>query len=210
MSEGTDPQGGVIEVTPEEERFLKRFFRRQALPWFAAAVVIGVTAAWGLSGGDDDGLEVRVSAALAQLRSENERLREQVSVLAGRLDSSAGAGAEGADDLEQRVESARRNVRMIEARVTAALDRRLDDLEARVAAAPPRPGGDEPELPSDASAWDVSAILERLYALEMREGAPGAAPGDGASSARLADLERRLALIEQRDAPPLPPAAAAQ
>jgi uncharacterized coiled-coil protein SlyX len=207
MSGGIDPQGGVIEVTPEEERFLKRFFRRQALPWFAAAVVIGVTSAWALSGSDDDALEVRVSAALAQLRSENERLREQVSTLAGRLETSSSAGAEGADDLEQRVASARRNVRMIEARVTAALDRRLDDLEARVAAMPRRPSGDEPELPSDASAWDVSAILERLYALEMREGV-GPGSDDGAA-ARLAELERRLARVEQRGTP-APPADAAQ
>jgi uncharacterized coiled-coil protein SlyX len=210
MSEGIDPQGGVIEVTPEEERFLKRFFRRHALPWFAAAVVIGVASAWGLSGGGDDGLEVRVSAALAQLRSENERLREQVSALAERRDSSAGAGVEGADDLEQRVENARRNVRMIEARVTAALDRRLDDLEARVAATPRRPGGDEPELPSEASAWDVSTILERLYALEMREGVSGPGSGDSVSAARLAELEQRLARVEQRGAPAPPPAAAAQ
>ncbi len=70
MSEGIDPQGGEVEVSPEEERFLKRFFRRQALPWFVLAAVISVTSAWGLRGEADDALEARTSAALVQLRSE--------------------------------------------------------------------------------------------------------------------------------------------
>ena len=46
MAEAIDPRGGEIEVTPEEERFLKRFFRRQLLPYFAVLLVICVTSAW--------------------------------------------------------------------------------------------------------------------------------------------------------------------
>lgn len=210
MSEGIDPQGGEIEVSPQEKRFLKRFFRRQALPWFVLAAVIGVASAWGLRGGTDDALEARTSAALAQLRSENEKLREELSALAAGLERSARTGNVSTGELERSVENARRNVRMIESRVTAALDRRLDALEARNGSALRLPAGGTPELPSDASAWDVSAILERLYALEMRQDLPASGTGDAASASRLAVLERRLAQLEEREAPAAPPAAALQ
>lgn len=205
MSEGTGPQGGEIEVTPEEERFLKRFFRRQVLPWFVLTAVIAVTSAWGLrSEGRDDTLEVRTTAAMAQLRADNERLGKQVAALQERVD--ARPRSSGTDQLEESVENARRDVRMIEARVTAALDRRLDVIETRLGSLPQASAGDGAGLPSDASAWDVSSILERLYALEMRDGASGA--GADATS-RLADLERRLARIEQREGVASPPPASA-
>ncbi len=195
MSDEVDPRGGEIEVSPEEERFLKRFFRRQALPWFAAAVLIALTATWTLRPeAGDDGLEVRVSAALAQLRSENEELRSQVTALSEKL-ATPRVALEGADELERRVEEARRNVKMIEARITADLDRRLDSLEAQVAQSPgPAAAPGAASLPADVSAWDASAILERLYALEMQQGQGGGASPE--LSGRLAELERRLARVE--------------
>ncbi len=200
MSDEVDPRGGEIEVSPEEERFLKRFFRRQALPWFAAAVLIALTAAWGLRPEPgDEGLEVRVSAALAQLRSENEQLRAEVEALSKQV-ATPRVKLEGADELERRVEEARRNVKMIEARITADLDRRIDSLEAHVAqagsqAAAPASAG----MPADVSAWDASAILERLYALEMQQGQTG---GGTDLTGRLAELERRLARVERPAAVP--------
>jgi outer membrane murein-binding lipoprotein Lpp len=209
MSEGIDPQGGEIEVSPEEERFLKRFFRRQVMPWFAVAILIGVTAAWGMSGGSDEALEVRVSAAIAQLRSENERLRHEVEARASTAQAAKGVDTREADELERRVESAKQNVRMIEARVTAELDRRLDALESRANAAPVMPtGGGSAEFPSDAAAWDVSAILERLYALEMRLDGGGISGANPAGAGRVTELERRLEQLESQGASPIPASAA--
>lgn len=208
MSEEIDPQRGEIEVSPEEERFLRRFFRRQVMPWFALAIVMAVAAAWGMRGESDQALEVRVSAAIAQLRSENERLGQQVEGLSGAAESAKGVDAREADELERRVESAKQNVRMIEARVTAELDRRLDALEAHANAAPAMPTGvGSGEFPSDAAAWDVSAILERLYALEMREGGGGNSGASPAAAGRLFELERRLEQLESRGANPGPAAA---
>ncbi len=200
MSEEIDPRGGEIEVSPEEMRFLRRFFRRQALPWFAVAVVIALTVSWSSRPKVDDGLEVRVSAALAQLRSENEELRLQVAALSEKV-ATPRVKLEGADELERRVEEARRNVKMIEARITADLDRRIDALEAQVAQAPAAPASPG-AMPADVSAWDASAILERLYALEMQQGQGGSVSPD--VSGRLAELERRLARVESPAAPATP------
>ena len=202
-------QAAEIEVSPEEERFLKRFFRRQAVPWFGLAVVIALAAAWAPRGGSDQALEIRTNAAIAQLRSENQRFREQVVSLGAVLETGAPADTRELDELERRVESAKQNVKMIEARVSAELDRRLDALESRSASAPALPGGATGELPSDAAAWDVSAILERLYALEMRQQEPGGVLADAAGAARIAELERRLRQLETQGPAPPPPAAPA-
>jgi hypothetical protein len=121
-------------------------------------------------------------------------------------------GDRGADELERRVEDAMQSVRMIESRVTAELDSRLDALEALseggALAAAPAPAVGPPS--ADASAWDVSTVLDRLYALEMRQEKDGLAreASERAGSARLDGLERRLAQIEgQGDpAPAAPPA----
>jgi predicted RND superfamily exporter protein len=137
---GGDPRRGEIEVTPEERRFLERFFRRQVWPWFAGAVAIAVACAFGLRGAppDDEALEVRTAAALAQLRSENERLRAAVAELEGRVGEALAAPGRQGDELERRVEDARRDLQAMEARVAAALEERLAALESRVAAAPAR------------------------------------------------------------------------
>jgi polyhydroxyalkanoate synthesis regulator phasin len=161
-----------------------------------------VASAWLLRGEDAGALEARTSAALAQLRAENLRLRDELTAVSQRLDQGLrGVGDRGADELERRVEDAKQSVRMIESRVTAQLDVRLDALEAQLRegggfAAAPAPAVAPP--PGDASAWDVSTILDRLYALEMRQEQDGVAreTSERASSARIERLERRLAQIE--------------
>jgi hypothetical protein len=206
-------RGGEIQVTPEERRFLARFFRRHALPWFVLAMLTAVASAWLLRGEDAGALEARTSAALAQLRADNQRLREELAAVSQRLDQGLrSVGDRGADELERRVEDAMQSVRMIESRVTAELDSRLDALEALseggALAAAPAPAVGPPS--ADASAWDVSTVLDRLYALEMRQEKDGLAreASERAGSARLDGLERRLAQIEgQGDpAPAAPPA----
>jgi len=193
MADASDPLGGEIEVTPQERRFLKRFFRRQILPWALALAVLSVSSAWWMGGEDPAQVEARAAAALAQLRSENQRLRADLDALSDHIQSVA--RSDRGDELEQRVEDAKRSVRMIESRVSAALDERLDRLESRLAESPARPVADSGVgPPPEAAAWDVSAILDRLYALEMREGQAG---GDPRAAQRLLQLEERVARLEQ-------------
>ncbi len=193
MASPNDPQGGGIDVSPEEERFLRGFVRRQLVPWTLALLVVTTAVAWGLSGDDASEIETRTSAALAQLRSENQKLKAELDSMRVELAGAPSDGA-GADELERRIENAKANVRMIESRITAALERRIDALEARVAsgasAAPASAAPSTGAPPADAAAWDVSAILDRLYALEMRE------DGGGVDTERIARLERRVMQLE--------------
>ena len=101
-----------MQVTPEEARFLRRFFRRQALPWL---LVLGVgavaTARWAVPAADP-GLELRLAetqAVVAAVRAENAVLRTEL------------------DAVGQRIQ--------------AAVDRRLGLAEERIAAMEKRPGG---------------------------------------------------------------------
>lgn len=197
MTEAT-PGPEPIVVSPEEERFLERFFRRQMLPWAFVLLVIPVTAAWWLADDDGGAREARTSAGLAQVRTENQKLRAELVALTGRVDAGLSSD-HGADELDRRVADAKQSVRMIEARVTAALERRLDALEASVVHGAALPASGPAAPPPDAAAWDVSAILDRLYALEMRN-------GQSASEQRLAGIEQRVAHLESawRTAPAAP------
>ncbi len=179
------PSEEPIVVSPEEKRFLARFFRRQMLPW--AGILLGVLVAgiWWLADADGGAREARTAAAIAQVRTENQALRAELAGFTERFDAGASSGR-GGDELERRVEDARQSVRMIEARVTAALERRIDALEARVSA---RQDAGQDAPPPEAAAWDVSAILDRLYVLEMRD-------GGSISEHRVSALEERIAQLE--------------
>lgn len=211
MSEQIEPQGGELEVTPEEERFLKRFFRRQLLPYFAILLVISVTPAWWPSGGEEEGaLEARTAAALAQMRTENQRLRAELEALSELVEAQLSANDHGANELERRVEEAKRSVGMIETQVIAATERRLDELESRLDTGAPAPARSAPTgPPPEASAWDVSAILDRLYALEVRQEREARTRDTGQRSraADIAQLSERIARLERGE--PLPPASPA-
>ncbi len=218
MANEADPRAGEIEVTPEEERFLKRFFRRQLLPYFALLLVIWVTSAWWPSEEEAAGaLEARTSAALAQMHSENQRLRATLAALSERMDAGLSTQDHGANELERRVEDAKRSVRMIEARVISATERRLDSLESQLAAgAQPAQPAQPPARaalsgpPPEAAAWDVSAILDRLYALEVRQEREAATreTEQRSRAAQLAELAARIAPLEQDEVPlPASPAA---
>lgn len=206
MAEEIDPRGGEMEVTPEEERFLKRFCRRQLLPYFAVLLLILVTSAWWPSHDEATGaLEARTSAALAQLRTENQRLRAALEALSERTNAGLSAQDHGANELERQVEDAKRSVRMIEARVIAATERRLDALESQLAASAPSPArADSAGPPPEATAWDVSAILDRLYALEMRQQQQAATreTDERSFAAQLAQLAARIAGLERGEVPP--------
>ena len=192
MSNSTDPQGGAVEVSPQEMQFLRGVMRRQLMPWTLLLLGIGALGLWSTSGGDSSDLEARTAAALSQVRSEHQKLTAEIATLRKEI-AAAPAKSGGSDELERRVEDAKANVRMIESRISAALDRRIAALEAGVARGSAAAiASTQASPPADASAWDVSAILDRLYAVEMREGS-GAA---GASDGRISALERRIVQLE--------------
>jgi hypothetical protein len=152
-------QNAEMQVTPEEARFLRRFFRRQALPWLLGMVVAAIVAARWAVPAADPGIEQRLAestAAIEALRAENAALRTQL------------------DALGQRVQQ-------------PAVDRRLAAAEGRITALEnlPRPAkGDgsevaervsrlEERLASATSATDTvtRSNLARLKDLESRMGA---------------------------------------
>jgi hypothetical protein len=150
-------QNAEMQVTPEEARFLRRFFRRQALPWLAGLAVVAIVAARWAVPAADPGIEQRLaetSAAIEALRAENAALRTHL------------------DAVGQRVQP--------------TVDRRLAAAEGRIAALEklPKPKGDgsevaarvarlEERLAGATSATDTvtRSNLARLKDLESRMGA---------------------------------------
>lgn len=201
MGDATDPRGGEVEITPEEERFLKRFFRRQALPFVlllaaisvAGAVTAVVAAARHPHAEGGEALEARTAAALAQLRGENDKLRQRIDVLEQGIAHRTGGVAPA--DLDRRMDDTQNGLHELEERVAGTLERRLDALEARLTDEGARPSG--AGTPSDVSASNASAILDRIYALERRQEQGGAARLGEASDGALSGLEQRVARLEQ-------------
>ena len=164
--------GAEIQVSAEERRFLRRFFRRQALPWILILGVVAIGAARWAVPAADPGLELRLAesaAAIEALRAENAALRTEM------------------DALGQRVQH-------------PAVDRRLAAAEARIAAIEKRPGAQdagasgvaerlsrlEERLMSTSSAHDTitRSNLTRLRDLEARMGAvEGVSPSAPAAPA---------------------------
>ena len=156
-----------MHVTPEEARFLRRFFRRQALPWLVVLGGVAIAAArWGVPAADP-GLAPRLAETqqtLEAMRAENAALRTEL------------------DALGQRIQ--------------VAVDRRLGAAEERIAVVERRPNGRagdgsdlgarlarlEEQLASATTSQDTvtRSSLTRLNELETRmrelEGAGAAIP----------------------------------
>ena len=185
-----ESQAAELEVTAEEERFLKRFFRRQVRPYLLLVLVIAVTAVWWLPSGNENVRAKANAEKITSLRAQGDQLRAEVAALARRVETQVASSDRGTDELERRVRDARRSVRMIESRVTAALDRRIDELESRVAkSGTSRASFGAP--PPEAATWDVGAILDRLYNLELRQ-----ENEQRSDVTRIARLEERLSHLE--------------
>ena len=145
-----EPQEGDFQITPQEDRFLRAFFHRLARRYLvlgAVALALVLALALSLSGGGSDADETRQN--LVALRAEAETLQAEIAALGERM------GA---------VEQPVGQLAGLEKRVATAL-RRLEKMESRVEQVA-RSGG---AAPSGPASWDVSAILERLYAVEMRQ-----------------------------------------
>ena len=144
-----------MQVTPEEARFLRRFFRRQALPWVVGIGVVAIAAARWAVPAADPGIELRLAetqAMLEAVRAENAAVRTEL------------------DAVGQRIQ--------------AAVDRRIVAAEGRIAAIEKRPAarsGDasrvterlarlEERLVGATSAHDTvtRSSLSRLKDLEAR------------------------------------------
>lgn len=188
---------GAFQITPEEERFLRAFFRRHAGRYLLlGALLVGAAAAGALLLGAPPGAaedperwvrevqELRAAqqglkGALDDLRTENRGLRAELERVARLAPPAAAADGAASRGLEQRV---------------AALARRLDSLEGRVVRAASKPVAPTPELGDLVERLDTvqarlaieaqarenfqKSVLNRLYAVEngmVRE--PPPAPG---------------------------------
>jgi hypothetical protein len=151
-------QAAEMQVTPEEARFLRRFFRRQALPWMLALGVAAIAAARWAVPAADPGLERRLgeaNAAIEALRAENAVLRTHVEALGQRVGPA----------VDRRLAAAEGRLDAVERRPAGA-PRDASDLAGRLARL-------EERLASAASAHDTvtRSNLARLQELESRLGA---------------------------------------
>lgn len=190
MSDREEPGRGEFEITPEEDRFLRAFFRRQALRYLgvlaavAALAVTGTIAVVEAPPSEPASAAARPDpgtiAALENFRAEGRQLHDDFEALSRRLGKKKGASAAEVAALNDRIE---------------AMLSRLGRLEQRpVAEAAP---GDAATVspPDSAGSWDVSAILERLYNVEMRQDAARTGVGRAVLE-RLDRLEQRSAQLE--------------
>ena len=94
-----------MQVTPEEARFIRRFFRRQALPWMVVLGVLAIAASrWAVPAADPD-----LARELAETRTMLEAVRAENATLRTQLDA-------------------------VGQRIQAAVDRRIGAAEGRIAA----------------------------------------------------------------------------
>jgi hypothetical protein len=144
-----------MQVTQEEARFLRRFFRRQALPWMLALGVVAVFAARWAVPAADPGLELRVAesqALMEAIRVENAALRTELDAVGQRIQAA----------VDRRIGAAEGRIAAVEKRpVSRASD--SSGVSARVARL-------EERLASAATAQDTvtRSNLSRLKDLEAR------------------------------------------
>ncbi len=180
MADPGEASTGEIQVSPEEVRFLRGFFRRHALPYLLLGAV-ALAAALALVAGRDvpqpgpgaprESAAPVDTAALQELRAESVRLRGELAELRRWFEA-------------EMARPVARGVTAVERRVGAALER-LEKLEARVPKAVPL----EP-----LASGDASAIVARLYQLEQRLAERDRVRTDAEQSilGRLMSLEERV------------------
>ncbi len=144
-----------MQVTPEEARFLRRFFRVQALPWMLALSIVAIaTARWAVPAADP-ALERQVAdanAVMEAVRAENAALRTELDAVGQRIQA----------DVDRRLAAVEGRVAAVEKRPSArATDgSKVGDRVARL----------EERLASATSSHDTvtRSNLSRLKDLEVR------------------------------------------
>ena len=134
-------QGNSLDVSAEEQRFLKRCFRRFAMPYVVGGVMLGALAG-AVPGWISTAPEQTVAADDSRLREDLAALRSELAALSQRAVSAEAALAKTRErvvSIEQRAGAGSgiagvADSAQLEGRVEAN-DRRIDALEARVGSA---------------------------------------------------------------------------
>ena len=160
-------QRAQIQVSPEEYRFLRRFFRRQALPWILGLVLVAVAAARMAVPAAAPGVALRLDEAMVRieaLEGQNAARRTEIEAMGQRTPSG----------VERRLASAEGRIAVIERR-PAASERNPGDVAQRIARI-------EDRLASATTSQEtvIRSNLSRLRDLEARmdsvEGVSGSVP----------------------------------
>jgi hypothetical protein len=164
-------QGNQIDVSREEERYLRRTFRRFALPYVVLGLALGAFAGalpgWlGSEGGeagqvDDPRLREEIAALRGDVamlsqravaaESALARTRDRLVALEGRSGATSGS-TEDAEEIARRVEASVRRIEVLEQRLSGGAGAPAADtarLEERVAALGGRLARVEGELRSE-------------------------------------------------------------
>ena len=160
-----------MQVTAEEARFLRRFFRRQALPWMVGLGAVAIAAArWAVPAADPE-IELRLAesaAVIEAVRAENAALRTELDAMGQRIEAKV---ARRLDSAEERI---------------AAVEKRKPERQGRSSGDSERVARLEEKLANMIAAHDTvtRSNLSRLKELEARmqgvEGAGSAVPASPA------------------------------
>jgi hypothetical protein len=172
-------RSGKLDVAPEEEAYLRRAFRRFALPYMAITALLALAIyGWLIARAETDPPApiAGVDASVAdQLRTEVLALRTQFSEVLDRLNAigeEAGGAARRVSALEKRVERGTRGDDELRLRDIAALAERLDAATQRIAAVEKRdsqaPDGTVAGASGDVDAT-LASVAERVYNVEARQ-----------------------------------------
>ncbi|MDH3211414.1 MAG: hypothetical protein OEM05_02915 [Myxococcales bacterium] len=167
------PGGEALELTPQEQQLLRRFFRRHTLPYVVGLGAAGLLcAALALARGGP-AHEAGNDPGLLRLRTELDAVRMDLETARGRLqrmERAAEETARSAEALHRRFDSALQRVDVLESGADETQKRVMDSV-ARLAA-----------KPAAAPSADLDAMLERLDSVETRlfyleRGVAGGDPG---------------------------------
>jgi hypothetical protein len=148
--ETSDAEGSGVEeelqLTPQEERLLRRFFRRHALPYVVGAGAVAVLClGFAFLRGDGRASSAAPPATggsavvLGELRADLDRALADLAAVRTRAQQQAGEAARSASALEQRLAAVFQRIEKVEGRADAMQKRVADALAQgpRAASQPP-------------------------------------------------------------------------
>jgi hypothetical protein len=165
-----------LQLTPQEERLLRSFFRRQALPYITGIGVAGVLClAFAFLRGDGRAPPAAApepggsAVALGELRSDLDRALADLAAVRTRAQQQAGEAAQSASALEQRLAAVFQRIEKVEGRADAMQKRVTAALaQGPRAASPLASDGADPSAAAAASD-QLLQVLQRLSDLEQSQ-----------------------------------------